>query len=71
MKKEVIFCAAMLLCIVAGLLLWEVSPAIADHLHTETRYTDLIAYAMALPAIVFSGLFTEAHDQRKQKTLCE
>lgn len=70
MKKEAIYFAAMLLAIIAGLLLWEVSPAIADHLHTETRYTDMIAYAMALPAIVFSGLFNEARDQRK-KTLCE
>lgn len=70
MKKEVIYFAAMALAIIAGLLLWEASPAIADHLHTETRYTDLIAYAMALPAIVFSGLFNEARDQRK-KTPCE
>lgn len=70
MKKEAIYFAAMLLAIIAGLLLWEISPAIADHLHTETRYTDMIAYAMALPAIVFSGLFNEARDQRK-KTLCE
>lgn len=70
MKKEAIYFAAMLLAIVAGLLLWEVSPAIAERLHTETRYTDLIAYAMALPGIIFSGLFTEARDQRK-KTLCE
>jgi hypothetical protein len=70
MKKEAIYFAAMLLAIIAGLLLWEVSPAIAERLHTETRYTDMIAYAMALPAIVFSGLFNEARDQRK-KTLCE
>lgn len=70
MKKEAIYFAAMLLAIIAGLLLWEVSPAIAERLHAETRYTDMIAYAMALPAIVFSGLFNEARDQRK-KTLCE
>lgn len=70
MKKEVIYFTAMLACIVAGLLLWEASPAIAERLHTETRYTDMIAYAMALPAILFSGLFNEAHDLRK-KTLCE
>ena len=70
MKKEVIYFTAMLACIVAGLLLWEASPAIAERLHTETRYTDMIAYAMALPAILFSGLFNEARDQRK-KTLCE
>jgi len=70
MKKEVCFFIAMLLCIVAGLLLWEVSPAIAERLHTETSYTDMIAYAMALPAVVFSGLYNEARDARK-KTLCE
>ena len=70
MKKEVIYFTAMLACIVAGLLLWEASPAIAERLRTETRYTDMIAYAMALPAILFSGLFNEAHDLRK-KTLCE
>jgi len=65
MKKEIIYFAAMLLAIVAGLLLWEVSPAIAEKLHTETGTTDMIAYAMALPAIVFSGLFNEARDKRK------
>ena len=43
MKKEVIYFLAMLLCIVAALLLWEVSPAIAEKLHTETNYTDMIA----------------------------
>lgn len=65
MKKEVIYFLAMLLAIIAGMLLWEVSPAIADKLHTETRYTDLIAYSMALPGIVFSGLYNQARDARK------
>lgn len=69
MKKEIIYFAAMLLAVIAGLLLWEASPAIAEHLHTETRYTDLIAYSMALPGIVFSGLFNEAHDARKKAGL--
>lgn len=65
MKKEIIYFALMLLAILAGLLLWEASPAIADKLHTETSYTDLIAYSMALPGIIFSGLFNEARDARK------
>ena len=69
MKKEIIYFAAMLLAVIVGLLLWEASPAIAEHLHTETRYTDLIAYSMALPGIVFSGLFNEAHDARKKAGL--
>ena len=69
MKKEVIYFLAMLLCIVAALLLWEVSPAIADKLHTETRYTDLIAYSMALPSLVFSGLYNQARDARKNARL--
>lgn len=69
MKKEVIYFLAMLLAIIAGLLLWEVSPAIADKLHTETRYTDLIAYSMALPGIVFSGLYNQARDARKNAQL--
>ena len=69
MKKEIIYFAAMLLAVIAGLMLWEASPAIAEHLHTETRYTDLIAYSMALPGIVFSGLFNEAHDARKKAGL--
>lgn len=69
MKKEVIYFLAMLLAIIAGLLLWEVSPAIADKLHTETRYTDLIAYSMALPGIVFSGLYNQARDARKNARL--
>lgn len=69
MKKEVIYFTLMLLCIVAGFLLWEASPAIAERLHTETDYTDLIAYSMALPGIVFSGLFNEAHDARKNARL--
>lgn len=69
MKKEVIYFLAMLLAIIAGLLLWEVSPAIADKLHTETRYTDLIAYSMALPGIVFSGLYNQARDARKNTRL--
>lgn len=65
MKKEIIYFALMLLAILAGLLLWEASPAIAGKLHTETSYTDLIAYSMALPGIIFSGLFNEARDARK------
>ncbi len=69
MKKEVIYFLAMLLAIIAGLLLWEVSPAIADKLHTETRYTDLIAYSMALPGIIFSGLYNQAGDARKNARL--
>lgn len=69
MKKEVIYFTLMLLAIVAGLLLWEASPAIADKLHTETRYTDLIAYSMTLPGIIFSGLFNEARDARKNAQL--
>ena len=69
MKKEVIYFLAMLLAIIAGLLLWEVSPAIADKLHTETRYTDLIAYSMALPGIIFSGLYNQARDARKNTRL--
>lgn len=69
MKKEVIYFLAMLLAIIAGMLLWEVSPAIADKLHTETRYTDLIAYSMALPGIVFSGLYNQARDARKNTRL--
>lgn len=69
MKKEIIYFALMLLAILAGLLLWEASPAIADKLHTETRYTDLIAYSMALPGIIFSGLFNEARDARKNTQL--
>ncbi len=69
MKKEVIYFLAMLLAIIAGLLLWEVSPAIADKLHTETRYTDLIAYSMALPGIIFSGLYNQARDARKNARL--
>ncbi len=69
MKKEVIYFLAMLLAIIAGMLLWEVSPAIADKLHTETRYTDLIAYSMALPGIVFSGLYNQARDARKNARL--
>lgn len=69
MKKEIIYFALMLLAILAGLLLWEASPAIADKLHTETRYTDLIAYSMALPGIIFSGLFSEARDARKNAKL--
>jgi hypothetical protein len=69
MKKEVIYFLAMLLAIIAGMLLWEVSPAIADKLHTETRYTDLIAYSMALPGIIFSGLYNQARDARKNARL--
>lgn len=69
MKKEVIYFLAMLLAIIAGMLLWEVSPAIADKLHTETRYTDLIAYSMALPGIIFSGLYNQARDARKNAQL--
>ena len=69
MKKEIIYFALMLLAILAGLLLWEASPAIADKLHTETRYTDLIAYSMSLPGIIFSGLFNEARDARKNTQL--
>lgn len=69
MKKEIIYFALMLLAILAGLLLWEASPAIADKLHTETRYTDLIAYSMALPGIIFSGLFNEARDAHKNTQL--
>ena len=69
MKKEVIYFTLMLLAIVAGLLLWEASPAIADKLHTETRYTDLIAYSMALPGIIFSGLYNQARDARKNARL--
>ena len=69
MKKEVIYFTLMLLAIVAGLLLWEASPAIADKLHTETRYTDLIAYSMALPSLVFSGLYNQARDARKNAQL--
>lgn len=69
MKKEIIYFALMLLAILAGLLLWEASPAIADKLHTETRYTDLIAYSMAVPGIIFSGLFNEARDARKNAKL--
>lgn len=69
MKKEVIYFLAMLLAIIAGMLLWEVSPAIADKLHTETRYTDLIAYSMALPGIIFSGLYNQARDARKNTRL--
>lgn len=69
MKKEIIYFALMLLAVLAGLLLWEASPAIADKLHTETRYTDLIAYSMALPGIIFSGLFNEARDARKNTQL--
>ena len=69
MKKEIIYFALMLLAILAGLLLWEASPAIADKLHTETRYTDLIAYSMALPGIICSGLFSEARDARKNAQL--
>lgn len=69
MKKEVIYFLAMLLAIIAGMLLWEVSPAIADKLHTETRYTDLIAYSMSLPGIVFSGLYNQARDARKKTRL--
>ena len=69
MKKEVIYFTLMLLAIVAGMLLWEVSPAIADKLHTETRYTDLRAYSMALPGIIFSGLFNQAHQARKNAQL--
>lgn len=69
MKKEVIYFLAMLLAIIAGMLLWEVSPAIADKLHAETRYTDLIAYSMALPSLVFSGLYNQARDARKNARL--
>ena len=69
MKKEIIYFALMLLAILAGLLLWEASPAIADKLHTETRYTDLIAYSMALPGIIFSGLSNEARAARKNAQL--
>ena len=69
MKKEVIYFLAMLLAIIAGMPLWEVSPAIADKLHTETRYTDLIAYSMALPGIIFSGLYNQARDARKNARL--
>ena len=69
MKKEIIYFALMLLAILAGLLLWEASPAIADKLHTETRYTDLIAYSMALPGIIFSGLFNEARAAHKNTQL--
>lgn len=69
MKKEAIYFALMLLAIIAGLLLWEASPAIADKLHTETYYTDLIAYSMAVPGIIFSGLFNEARDARKNAQL--
>lgn len=69
MKKEVIYFLAMLLCIVAALLLWEVSPAIAEKLHTETNYTDMIAGFMLLPSLVFSGLYNQARDARKNARL--
>lgn len=65
MKKEIIYFAAMLLCIIAAILLWEASPVIAEKLGTETNYTDMGAGFMLFPSIVFSCLFNEAGDKRK------
>ena len=65
--KEVIYFTLMLLFIVAAILLWEASPAIAEKLHTETGYTDMVAGFMLLPSLICSGLFNEARDQRKKK----
>lgn len=69
MKKELIYFALMLLAIVAGLLLWEASPAIADKIGCTVKATDWFAYFWAFPAIIFSGLFNEAHDARKKAQL--
>ena len=65
MKKEIIYFAAMLLCIIAAILLWEASPAIAEKLGTETNITDMGEAFMLFPSLVFSSLFNEARNKRK------
>lgn len=69
MKKEIIYFFLMLLAIMAGLLIWEAAPAIAEKIGIATRWVDMVAYSMSLPGIIFSGLFNEAHQARKNAQL--
>lgn len=65
MKKAIIYFMAMMLCVVAGILTWEASPAIAEKIGIETSQMDVIAGLWLLPAIVFSGLFNETREARQ------
>lgn len=67
MKKIIFYFCLMMFIGIIGILMWEVSPVVAEHLGVSVRLTDAMAYMMAIPYIIAGGLFTSAIEEKERK----
>lgn len=67
MKKIIFYFCLMMFIGIIGILMWEVSPVVAEHFGVSVRLTDAMSYMMAIPYIIAGGLFTSAIEEKERK----
>lgn len=67
MKKVIFYFCLMVFIGIIGILMWEVSPVVAEHFGVSVKLTDSISYMMFLPFLIAGGLFTSALEEDKEK----